>query len=502
MQRDEAARAIAFYERGLARIEDRWPGTGASRRSLSRRRPPLRERPRPVRPWFAVRAAVDRTHAGRRRRRSRRWLTSPAAPADIAARQEAVAEFAFAARSARTAVARWQPTSRPACMRPNSSAGPKHQRRSDRPWHRWIAAALTRHRRDRDRVAVRWQRRPAADRPRHPGAALPGRCNDASSARCIARRRRRATWTSSGICSSNSNATVLDSTAAIASQAIDTGDARASSRHSLAAPAGGAARLAAQLDLPDPLAALHVGHAPGVGDRSVARATRRVTSAGGSRRSASSRHCHRCLRTSSSIRAIRFPEIVDELTRQQRIRRRTSSVIRCCRRHDACATTCAWTRAIAAARRQRLEHVGQEHAASHRRHQRGARTGWRARARRVAPPVAAAQSARRCASRTRCRKDARGSTRRSRASASIADVARGPTPLLFLLDELFHGTNSHDRLVGASGVLRSLLDRGAIGLITTHDLALTAIARALAPRAVNVHFEDWFDGGRSDSTTA
>ena len=76
----------------------------------------------------------------------------------------------------------------------------------------------------------------------------------------------------------------------------------------------------------------------------------------------------------------------------------------------------------------------------------------------------------------------------------IADGARGPTPLLFLLDELFHGTNSHDRLVGSSGVLRSLLDRGAIGLITTHDLALTGIARALSPRSVNVHFEDWFDG--------
>ena len=76
----------------------------------------------------------------------------------------------------------------------------------------------------------------------------------------------------------------------------------------------------------------------------------------------------------------------------------------------------------------------------------------------------------------------------------ISDVARGPTPLLFLLDELFHGTNSHDRLVGSSGVLRSLLDQGAIGLITTHDLALTGIARALAPRSVNVHFEDWFDG--------
>jgi DNA mismatch repair ATPase MutS len=77
----------------------------------------------------------------------------------------------------------------------------------------------------------------------------------------------------------------------------------------------------------------------------------------------------------------------------------------------------------------------------------------------------------------------------------LVDVAGGPRPLLFLLDELFHGTNSHDRLVGASGVLRSMLDRGAIGLITTHDLALTAIADELAPRATNVHFEDWFEGG-------
>ena len=77
----------------------------------------------------------------------------------------------------------------------------------------------------------------------------------------------------------------------------------------------------------------------------------------------------------------------------------------------------------------------------------------------------------------------------------LADLAGGPIPLLFLLDELFHGTNSHDRLVGASGVLRGLLDKGAIGLITTHDLALTAVADTLAPRAANVHFEDVFEDG-------
>ncbi|HEX5108085.1 MAG TPA: hypothetical protein VFV95_06545, partial [Vicinamibacterales bacterium] len=78
---------------------------------------------------------------------------------------------------------------------------------------------------------------------------------------------------------------------------------------------------------------------------------------------------------------------------------------------------------------------------------------------------------------------------------SIVDLARGARPVLFLLDELFHGTNSHDRLVGATGVLRCLLDLGAIGLITTHDLALTSVADELASRAQNVHFEDRFENG-------
>jgi DNA mismatch repair ATPase MutS len=78
---------------------------------------------------------------------------------------------------------------------------------------------------------------------------------------------------------------------------------------------------------------------------------------------------------------------------------------------------------------------------------------------------------------------------------TFVDMAEVPPPLLFLLDELFHGTNSHDRVVGAAGVLRTFLDRGAIGLITTHDLAVTRVVDTLAARAANVHFEDRFEGG-------
>ena len=76
----------------------------------------------------------------------------------------------------------------------------------------------------------------------------------------------------------------------------------------------------------------------------------------------------------------------------------------------------------------------------------------------------------------------------------VADLAAGPTPALFLLDELLHGTNSHDRVIGAAGVLRALVDRSAIGLVTTHDLALTAIADQFGGRAANVHFDDRFEG--------
>jgi hypothetical protein len=77
----------------------------------------------------------------------------------------------------------------------------------------------------------------------------------------------------------------------------------------------------------------------------------------------------------------------------------------------------------------------------------------------------------------------------------IVEISRGPTPLLFLLDEIFHGTNSADRRIGAGSIVRGLLDHGAIGLVTTHDLALADIADSLGDRAANVHFEDRFDAG-------
>lgn len=78
----------------------------------------------------------------------------------------------------------------------------------------------------------------------------------------------------------------------------------------------------------------------------------------------------------------------------------------------------------------------------------------------------------------------------------ITESAKGRLPVLFLLDEILHGTNSHDRRIGAEAVVRGLLSTGAIGLVTTHDLALAEIAEGLGPRARNVHFSDELVAGR------
>ena len=78
----------------------------------------------------------------------------------------------------------------------------------------------------------------------------------------------------------------------------------------------------------------------------------------------------------------------------------------------------------------------------------------------------------------------------------LVDLSTGPRPLLFLLDEILHGTNSHDRRLGAAAIVSGLVQRHAIGLVTTHDLALSEVADDPGIHAVNVHFEDRLEEGR------
>ncbi|MBJ20087.1 MAG: DNA mismatch repair protein MutS [Deltaproteobacteria bacterium] len=80
----------------------------------------------------------------------------------------------------------------------------------------------------------------------------------------------------------------------------------------------------------------------------------------------------------------------------------------------------------------------------------------------------------------------------------VVEISGSSPPALFLLDEILHGTNSHDRRIGAEAVISGLVEKGALGIVTTHDLALTEIVPASDGRLANVHFEDHLEDGEME----
>lgn len=78
----------------------------------------------------------------------------------------------------------------------------------------------------------------------------------------------------------------------------------------------------------------------------------------------------------------------------------------------------------------------------------------------------------------------------------ICDLAEQHPPVLFLLDELLQGTNSKDRLIGAEAVVRELIGSGAIGIISTHDLALTEMQHSTEGPFRNMHLQDEIEGDK------
>ena len=79
---------------------------------------------------------------------------------------------------------------------------------------------------------------------------------------------------------------------------------------------------------------------------------------------------------------------------------------------------------------------------------------------------------------------------------TVVDLTTSDQPVLFLLDEILHGTNSHDRRRGAEAVIRTLVSNNALGIVTTHDLALTRIVETMDGKACNKHFEDQIIDGQ------
>ena len=78
---------------------------------------------------------------------------------------------------------------------------------------------------------------------------------------------------------------------------------------------------------------------------------------------------------------------------------------------------------------------------------------------------------------------------------AVLEAAADDAPVLFLLDEILHGTNSRERQIGAKWLLSELLRMGAIGAASTHDMGLTRLPEKLADQVQLVHFRESIDAG-------
>lgn len=77
---------------------------------------------------------------------------------------------------------------------------------------------------------------------------------------------------------------------------------------------------------------------------------------------------------------------------------------------------------------------------------------------------------------------------------AVLDACGGDVPVLFLLDEILHGTNSRERQIGARWVLAELLRNGAIGAVSTHDSGLCTLPEPLMSAVQQVHLREVTQG--------
>jgi hypothetical protein len=73
---------------------------------------------------------------------------------------------------------------------------------------------------------------------------------------------------------------------------------------------------------------------------------------------------------------------------------------------------------------------------------------------------------------------------------AVLDATSEPLPVLFLLDEILHGTNSRERQIGARWILGELLHRGALGAVSTHDMELCRLSPELMTHTRLVHLRE------------
>ncbi len=76
----------------------------------------------------------------------------------------------------------------------------------------------------------------------------------------------------------------------------------------------------------------------------------------------------------------------------------------------------------------------------------------------------------------------------------IVNASKGNNKIFFLLDEIFKGTNSIDRHLGASMLIKQLSKSGASGMVSTHDLELGDLEKEMA-KLSNYHFQEHYENG-------
>jgi DNA mismatch repair ATPase MutS len=78
----------------------------------------------------------------------------------------------------------------------------------------------------------------------------------------------------------------------------------------------------------------------------------------------------------------------------------------------------------------------------------------------------------------------------------IVEYSKEKLPMIFLIDELFRGTNSRDRIIGAKSLLINLDKPWIIGMISTHDFELCDLSNERDGRVVNYHFTESYENNR------
>lgn len=76
----------------------------------------------------------------------------------------------------------------------------------------------------------------------------------------------------------------------------------------------------------------------------------------------------------------------------------------------------------------------------------------------------------------------------------MADYRKENKPMLCLIDEIFKGTNSADRIVGAKEVITTLAGKNCMTVVSTHDFELCSITDKRGTPAENYHFQEYYEG--------